>query len=294
MTNLEPSKIVEEAQILIENKTFSKERSLYGTNDAIVSKCKFEGEEDGESPLKECNDIVVENCSFDLRYALWHNNDTKVVESTFSNKARAPFWYGNDIEFFDSKSDAVKIFRECNDLIVQNSKVISEEPFWNCKNVTIVDSEISGFYAFFGSRKVLLNHVKFSGKYSFQYVKNLVIKDSELDTKDAFWHCKNVTVYNSVIKGEYIAWYSKNISFVNCTIESHQPFCYSKNIRFVNCKMPNSDLAFENSCVKGNIIGKIDSIKNFKRGKIVVDEVGEIIVEKPLSKIRGKIEILKK
>lgn len=294
MKNLQPNEIAEEAQLLIEKKTYSEERALYALNDAIVSECRFEGEEDGESPLKEAQDVTVEKCFFDLRYALWHNNDTRVVNSTFSNKCRAPFWYGDDIEFLDCTSESVKIFRECRDLIVQNSKIISEEPFWKCNDVNVVDSEVSGFYAFFGSRNVNLNHVKFTGKYSFQYINNLTIKDSELDTKDAFWHCNHVKVINSTIKGEYIGWYSKNITFINCVIESHQPFCYCNNIKFINCKMPNSDLAFENSFVHGNILGKVDSIKNFRKGRLVVDEVGEILIEKPLSKCKGKIDIVKK
>lgn len=289
MTKLEPIKPEEEFQQLIEKETYSKERSLYNLKDSVISECNFKGKEEGESPLKECSNLVVEKCFFDLRYALWHLSQSKIWECEFSKNARAPFWYGNDIEILESKIEAVKALRETKNILIQNSEVISEEPFWNCKNILIVDSKLEGFYAFKDSKNIELNSVKYKGKYSFQYVKNVLIKDSELDTKDAFWHAQNVVVINSVIKGEYIGWYSKNLKFVNCTIESHQPFCYAKNIKFINCKMPNSDLAFENSSVRGNIVGKIDSIKNFKRGKLKVDEVGEIVVDQPISKLHGKV-----
>ena len=38
--------------------TFQKERSLYNIKDSKVINCKFQGEEDGESPLKECKNAL--------------------------------------------------------------------------------------------------------------------------------------------------------------------------------------------------------------------------------------------
>ena len=270
----------------IKNQTFEEERSLYNLSDALVLDCKFSGEADGESPFKEAHDIKVDKCHFDLRYALWHVTNGEIINSTFSSTARAPFWYCDKIKVDNVKSESVKVFRECKNILIENSEYISEEPFWKCSNINVNKSKLAGFYAFFGSKDVTVNDVEFTGKYSFQYIKNLFINNSKLDTKDAFWHCKNVVVANSVIKGEYIGWYSKNMTFINCVIESHQPFCYSKNLKFIDCKMPNCDLAFENSTVKGNIIGEIDSIKNPIKCDLVVDSVKEIIKDSPLHKIK--------
>ena len=270
----------------IRNQTFELERSLYNLKDALVSECKFSGKADGESPFKEARDIKIDKCHFDLRYAFWHVINGVVENSTFSNTARAPFWYCNNIKVNNVKSESVKVFRECSNVLIENSNYISEEPFWNCVNICAKNSKLSGFYSFFGSKNVTVSDIEFTGKYSFQYIKNLLITNSALDTKDAFWHCKDVVVMNSTIKGEYIGWYSKNMTFINCVIESHQPFCYSKNLKFIDCKMPNCDLAFENSTVKGNIIGEIDSIKNPIKCDLVVDNVKEVIEDSPLHKIK--------
>ena len=270
----------------IKGQTFQEERSLYNLSDTLVNDCKFSGEIDGESPFKEAHEIKVDKCHFDLRYAFWHVTSGEVTNSTFSSSARAPFWYCNSIKVSNVKSESVKVFRECSNVFIENSEYVSEEPFWNCINIGVKSSKLSGFYAFFGSKSVTISDVKFTGKYSFQYIKNLFITDSFLDTKDAFWHCKDVVVVNSTIKGEYIGWYSKNMTFINCTIESHQPFCYSKNLKFIDCKMPNCDLSFENSTVKGNIIGEIESIKNPIKCDLIVDNVKEVIKDSPLHKIR--------
>ena len=273
----------------IKNKTFEEERSLYNLSDAVVDNCKFSGEADGESPLKEANYIKVINSHFDLRYSFWHVTNGVVEDTSFSTTARAPFWYSKNLKLNNVKSEAVKVFRECENVIIENSVFTSEEPFWKCTNINVNNSKLAGFYAFFASKAVTVNNIEFTGKYSFQYIKNLFINNSKLDTKDAFWHCKDVVVSNSVIKGEYIGWYSKNMTFINCTIESHQPFCYSKNLKFIDCKMPNCDLAFENSTVKGNIIGEIDSIKNPIECNLIVDNVKDVIEDSPLHKVYLKL-----
>ena len=270
----------------IKNQSFEEERSLYNLSEVVVDSCKFSGAADGESPLKEAHDIKVINSHFDLRYSFWHVTNGTVEDTSFSSTARAPFWYSRNLKLNKVKSEAVKVFRECENVLIENSEFISEEPFWNCVNINVNKSKLAGFYAFFGSKAVTVSDVEYTGKYSFQYIKNLFINNSKLDTKDAFWHCKDVVVCNSVIKGEYIGWYSKNMTFINCTIESHQPFCYSKNLKFIDCKMHNCDLAFENSTVRGNVIGEIDSIKNPIKCDLIVDNVKEVIEDSPLHKIK--------
>ena len=63
------------------NQTFPNERALYNTKDALILSCRFEGEEDGESALKECRNISVEDCYFALRYPLWHAQKFEVKNS---------------------------------------------------------------------------------------------------------------------------------------------------------------------------------------------------------------------
>ena len=58
----------------IQNERFGEERALYALTDAVVENCRFAGEEDGESALKESREIEVEHCEFELRYPLWHHS----------------------------------------------------------------------------------------------------------------------------------------------------------------------------------------------------------------------------
>ena len=55
--------------------------------------------------------------------------------------------------------------------------------------------------------------------------------------------------------------------------------------------MENCDLAFERSSVQVKVAGRIDSVKNPLEGKIIADEIGEVIFEKDICDA-GKTEIV--
>ena len=273
----------------IANQTFDEERALYNLHETDVTNCRFAGEADGESVLKECRKISVQNCFFSLRYPLWHAKEFTLVSSSMDDKTRAPLWYSNRGNIIGCRIDGIKCLRECKEININKCEVISPEFGWRCKKVKITNSKIDSMYFLFESQNVEINNIKMSGKYSFQYMKNLHIRNSELNTKDAFWHSKNVLVENSIVKGEYLGWFSENLTLINCKIIGTQPLCYCKNLKLINCTMEDTDLSFEYSDVHADVKGHIISVKNPKSGLIKADSVGEIIMEDAVMKCRGKV-----
>lgn len=273
----------------IANKQFDEERALYHLQDADVVECIFAGPADGESVLKESRDVRIKDCSFSLRYPLWHVKKFTMENSSMDELTRAAIWYAADGVIRNSVLGGIKAVRECENIRVENCRIISQEFGWKSKGITLADSQIESEYLFFDSRDVKLERVKMKGKYSFQYMKNLEISDCVLDTKDAFWHSENVTVRNSVVKGEYLAWFSDGLTLIDCKIIGTQPLCYCKNLKLVNCTMEDTDLSFEYSEVEADVKGHVISIKNPKSGTITVDSVGEIIKEAPVMECTAEI-----
>lgn len=265
--------------MIIENKVLDEERALYGLKDALVKNCAFEGEADGESALKETENIRVENCRFALRYPFWHTNGGAVSNCKLLDSCRAAFWYDSDIVIKNSNLGGIKAVRECDRVEIDNCKINSSEFGWICRGLKIKNSSLVSEYPFFNSRDIEINNFQLQGKYSFQYVENMVIRNSRLYTKDAFWHGKNITVYDSVVSGEYLGWYSENLKFVRCKIIGTQPLCYCKGLVLEDCEMERCDLSFENSEVKATVKGYIDSVKNPTDGFIKADKIGEIILD---------------
>lgn len=264
---------------IIKDKQFDEERALYGLVDTEVNKCRIDGPADGESAFKECENIVVTDCYFNLRYPFWHVNKGIIKNADMTENCRAALWYDTDITIEDSKLHGIKAFRECRDIKISGCDVISPEFLWRCKDIQVSNTSIQSEYVFFESSQVDIDGLDMKGKYSFQYVENMTIKNSNLDTKDAFWHSKNVTVMDSVVKGEYLGWYAENLTFIRCKIIGTQPLCYCKNLVLEDCTMEECDLSFERSEVDAVIKGKIDGVKNPISGKIVADEIDDLLLE---------------
>ena len=263
---------------VISNQQFDEERALYYLQHADVVDCVFAGPADGESVLKEARDVGVKNCSFSLRYPLWHVQGFKMENSTMDELTRAAIWYACDGEIKNSTLGGIKAVRECRNIAIDGCAIVSQEFGWKSSGITLKDTSVTAEYIFMDSRDVVLENVQMKGKYSFQYMENLTIRNSNLDTKDAFWHSKNVTVENSVVKGEYLAWFSEGLTLINCHIIGTQPLCYCKDLKLINCTMEATDLSFEYSDVQADIRGHVDSIKNPRTGDITVDSVGEILM----------------
>lgn len=275
--------------MIYKNKQYEAERALYNIKNCDVIDCNFEGPEDGESPLKECKNVNITSCMLNLRYPFWHNDYSTITDCIMKENCRAPLWYCNHIQITNTTCSGVKAVRECNQIKVNNSTFQSEEFGWKSNNLVLEKSNFSGNYFLFNSNNVIISDSSLNGKYSFQYMKNVKVKNCKLNTKDAFWHSNNVTIENSYLEGEYIAWYSKNLTFINCTIKGTQPFCYCKGLKLINCQLIDADFAFENSEVNATLKGKVISIKNPLKGKIIVDEVDDIIIQDYTKLPKGKI-----
>ena len=266
---------------LVENKTFDQERALYGIRDLLVRHCQFDGPADGESALKECRDITVQDCFFNLRYPFWHDHKLTIAGCELTPLCRAALWYTEHAEIRDSKLHGIKAVRECGDIKISRCDILSPEFGWSTRGMQMEDTHVESEYFMMRSDHVYLDKVDFKGKYSFQYVHEMVIENSMLDTKDAFWHAQNVVVRNSVVKGEYLGWYSDNVTFENCLIQGTQPLCYCTNLKLVNCRMGGCDLSFERSQVEATLSESPASIKNLLSGTITIPAETEVIRDIP-------------
>ncbi len=274
---------------MIEEKTLDEERALYNLKDAYVRGCIFAGPADGESALKECRKITVEDCKFSLRYPIWHTKEFTVQNCSMDEKTRAALWYCKQGKIHNSMLGGIKALRECEDVTIENCVINSPEFGWRSRTITLRNCEAESEYFMFEGAKLNFLNVKFKGKYSFQYVKKAIIENCDFSTKDAFWHSKNVTVRNSVLRGEYLGWYSENLTLENCLIIGTQPLCYCKNLTLKNCRMEGCDLSFEYSAVNATVNGEITSVKNPKSGKIIADGFGEIIFADANVPCKGRV-----
>ncbi len=256
---------------------YTGERALFTSKQMKISDAIFE---DGESPLKESSDIELYSCTFRWKYPLWYCHDIIAKGSVLEETARSGIWYTHNIEMSSCKIDAPKTFRRSTDIRLRDVDFsFALESMWNCSRVDMRRVSVKGDYFGMGSSDVYAEELDVLGNYIFDGGSNIEINNSRLISKDAFWNCENVTVRDSYIEGEYLGWNSRNITFINCTIESNQGLCYMDGVTLVNCRLVRTDLAFEYSRVDADIASSVDSVKNPIGGRIVADNIGEIIME---------------
>lgn len=264
---------------LIKDTEFGGERPLFESHDLELENVVIRK---GESAIKECSNIVARNCRFEGNYPFWHVHGFVIDRCYFDVGGRSALWYSDHLKMNDTVIDAPKMFREMDEIDIENVVMNdADEVFWRCNGIRVRNLELhGGTYPFMFSSNIRVDGLKSDSKYVFQYVRDVEIHNAVITTKDAFWEVENVTIYDSELNGEYLGWHSKNLRLVNCHITGEQPLCYAHDLVLENCTFgPDCDRAFEYSTLKADIKGAITNIKNPMSGIIVADEIGSVTID---------------
>ena len=275
----------------IKQGTYVGERALYNIHEKEIDGCIFE---DGESPLKECSDLVVKNTEFRWKYPMWYSKNIRCENIKILETARSGIWYTKNIVIKDSILDGPKYFRRCKNVEIYNCDLMhGQEMFWGTDGIKIKNMKAKGDYLCMNSSNVEIDGLYLEGNYAFDGAKNVTIKNSILNSKDSFWNTKNVKCINCKIVGEYLGWNSENLTLIDCEIESNQGLCYIDNLVLKNTSLNYTDLCFELcSNIDAEVTSHVISIKNPISGKIRVRSVGELILDKNMiDPSETKIEI---
>ena len=278
-------------KVFINKQDFTGERALFMTHHAVIEDVLFH---DGESPLKESSDLLLNRVTFQWKYPLWYAQDVEVNDTTFLPTARSGVWYTHRITMNNCVLNAPKTFRRASHIVLNNCQLNdAQETFWKCQNVQLNHIKAKGDYLLMNSKDIEVNDLELDGNYLFDGSENIVIKDSLLNSKDSFWNVKNATVINCKINGEYLGWNSENLTFINCEISSLQGLCYIKGLTLVNCKLLDTSLCFE-YCedIDAEVVDEIVSIKNPTSGVIRCHGAKEIIINENSRDLERKTKII--
>ena len=261
----------------LRDKKLTGERALFQGKNLKISDSVFY---DGESPLKESQNIELLNVTFSWKYPLWYSNNIKIKDSILDETARSGIWYTNNIQMRDCTIDAAKSFRRSTKIDLEHVTFLqAEETMWTCKDITMKNVNVRGDYFAKDSKNIVIENMDLVGNYAFDGVENVEVNNSKILSKDAFWNSTNVTVKNSIVIGEYLGWNSKNLRFENCYLQSEQGFCYIENLVIAESEITNTDLAFEYSTIQVETNSNIDSVKNPFSGVIHAESITDLILD---------------
>lgn len=265
---------------LIKDKSFGGERPLFGIKNTRLENVTIT---EGESGIKCCENIDADNCHFIGKYPWWHVEGGTITNCLFEPGSRSAVWYSNNLTFRDTVINAPKLFREMNNLTLENVTINdADETFWGINGLKVKNVKLhDGTYPFMHCKDIYVDGLESDSKYVFQYCKDVEIHNAKITTKDAVWECENVTIYDSELDGEYLGWHSKSIRLVRCHISGEQPLCYVDGLVLEDCTFDKAcDRAFEDSSdINAEIKGGITNIKNPISGQITADFIGSITID---------------
>lgn len=264
---------------LIKNKEFGGERPLFATHDLRLENITIV---DGESGIKQCQNMECYDSKFYGKYPWWHVDGAKIENCYFAPGSRSAIWYTNDLVMKHCTIDGPKYFREMKNVELEDVTINdADETFWKVKGLRLKNVTLhEGTYPFMFSEDIYVDGLESDAKYVFQYCKNVEIHNAKIVTKDSFWECENITIYDSLLDGEYLAWHSKNVRLVNCHLAGEQLLCYAQDLVLENCTIDAAcDRMFEYSTVEADIRGHIEHIKNPSSGHIIADSIGSITID---------------
>ena len=264
---------------LIKNKEFGGERPLFATHDLRLENITIV---DGESGIKQCQNMECYDSKFYGKYPWWHVDGAKIENCYFAPGSRSAIWYTNDLVMKHCTIDGPKFFREMKNVELEDVAINdADETFWKVKGLRLKNVTLhEGTYPFMFSEDIYVDGLESDAKYVFQYCKNVEIHNAKIVTKDSFWECENITIYDSLLDGEYLAWHSKNVRLVNCHLAGEQLLCYAQDLVLEHCTIDAAcDRMFEYSTVEADIRGHIEHIKNPSSGHIIADSIGSVTID---------------
>ena len=130
----------------------------------------------GIKVIRECSDIVMENCDIDSDEFGWRSNN----------------------------------------ITIKNCDLNSVYPFLMSSDIKVDGLKMTGKYSFQYTKNIEINNASFVTKDAFWHTENAVIRNSSITSEYVGWYSKNLTLINCVIEGTQPFCYCENLKLIDC------------------------------------------------------------------------------
>lgn len=136
----------------------------------------------GIKALRECSDVVIENCDIISPEFGWSVNGVQMKHST----AESEYFMmrATDLNFLDVQFKGKYSFQYIKNAVFENCVLDTKDAFWHSENVTVKNSVVKGEYLAWYSEGLTLINCKIIGTQPLCYCKNLTLIDCEMVDTD--------------------------------------------------------------------------------------------------------------
>ena len=196
---------------------------------------------DEERAFYGIKDAVVKNCKIDGPAdgeSAFKECKNILVEDTYLN-LRYPFWHVDDVKIINCHmtENCRAALWYDNGVVIKDSKMHGIKALRECKNIQIKDTDIISPEFAWRSHNITVENTTLEGEYPFFECTDMVIDGLKMKGKYSFQYIENVTFRKCNLDTKDAFWHAKNITIEDSVIKGEYLAWYAENIRFVRCKI---------------------------------------------------------
>ena len=136
----------------------------------------------GIKALRECSDVVIENCDIVSPEFGWFVRGIRMENTTAASEYF--MMRSENLTFKNVNLKGKYAFQYIKNAVFENCVFDTKDAFWHGENVTIRDSVVKGEYLAWYSDGLTLEHCRISGTQPLCYCKKLKLIDCEMTDAD--------------------------------------------------------------------------------------------------------------
>ena len=196
---------------------------------------------DEERALYGLQGAKVKNCKFDGpadgESAFKECGDIIVEDSYFN--LRYPFWHVNKgvIRNVEMTENCRAALWYDIDIKIENSRLHGIKALRECTDIMLLDSDIVSPEFLWRCKQIDVKHVTMQSEYPFFECRDISIDDMNMKGKYSFQYVENMTITNSVLDTKDAFWHSRNVTVADSVVRGEYLGWYSENLKFIRCKI---------------------------------------------------------
>ena len=180
---------VEKAKITDSNFTEYCRAALWYDKAICIENCRL----GGIKAIRECENIILKNCSVNSPEFAWKSQNLK-IENVTIEESEYPFFEIRDAKLTGLKMKGKYSFQYDENIEITDSELNTKDAFWHTKNVTVKNSTVKSEYLGWYSENLTLINCHIIGTQPFCYCKNLVLKNCTMEECDLSFERSTIDV----------------------------------------------------------------------------------------------------
>lgn len=165
----------------------------------------------GIKALRECSDIVINNCDVISPEFLWRCKRIDIKNTSMVSEY--PFFESKDITIDNLTMKGKYSFQYVKNMTITNSVLDTKDAFWHSKNVTVVDSVVKGEYLGWYAKNLKFVRCKIIGTQPLCYCKDLILEDCVMEDTDLSFERSDVV---ATVKGSILGVKNPKSGSITC------------------------------------------------------------------------------